>query len=59
MKFNIMENEILEWLKDLKEVFKTISKRELLLYRKGIDHEIILKTDKIKSSSLILTRFEK
>ena len=31
MKFNVLENEILKWLKDLKKVFEEIFKRELLL----------------------------
>ena len=53
MEFNVLENEILKWLKDLKEVFETLSKRELLLYRNEIDHEIILRIKKIKFLLLI------
>ena len=53
-----MENEISEWLKDLKEVFETISEEKLSSYRKEIDHEITLKTDRIKSSSLISIRLK-
>ena len=59
MKFNIIKNKILEWLKDFKKVFGTISKEELLLYRERIDYEITLKTDKIKPSSLISIRSKK
>ena len=59
MKFNVLENEILEWLKDLKKVFGTIFKRELSSRYDEIDYEITLKTEKIKSSSLISIRSEK
>ena len=43
-------------MENLKKVFETISKEELSSYRDGMDYEIILKTKKIKPSSLILTR---
>ena len=56
IKFNTLENEILEWLKDLKKVFETIFERELLSRRHEVNYEIILKIKKIKSSSLISTR---
>ena len=59
MKFNVLKNEILEWLKDLKEVFGIISKRKLSFHRYEIDYEITLRTEKIKSSLLISTRLEK
>ena len=58
MKFYVLENKILEWLKDLKEVFETISEEELPSSRIEIDHEIILKIETIKPSSFILTRSE-
>ena len=58
MKFNVIKNEILEWLKNLKEIFETISKEKLSLSYEKVDHKITLKTKKIKSSSLILTRSE-
>ena len=54
-----MKNEISKWLEDLKEVFGTISEDELLSSRKKVDHEINLKTKKIKSSSLILIKLKK
>ena len=53
IKFNILENEIFEWLKDLKEIFEIISKRKLLFYRDEINYEIILKIKKIKLLLLI------
>ena len=59
MKFNVLESKILEWLKNLKKVFKTISERELLSRRNEVDYEITLKTEKIKSSLLIFTRSKK
>ena len=59
MEFNILKNEILEWLKDLKKVFGTILERELLLHYDGVDYEIILKTEKIKFLSLIFIRSKK
>ena len=59
IEFNMMKNEILEWLKDLKEVFETRLKEELLLSRERVDYEITLKTNEIKSSSLIFIRLEK
>ena len=46
-------------MKDLKKVFETISKEKLLSYRDEINYEIILKTKKIKSLSLISIRLEK
>ena len=42
----------------MKKVFGEILERELLPYREGVDHEIIIKTEKIKSSLLIFTRSE-
>ena len=59
IEFNIMENKIPEWLRDLKEVFETIPEGELLLNREGVNYEITLKTNEIKPSSLIPTRPEK
>ena len=59
IEFNILENEILERLKDLKEVFKDISKRELLFHCYEMNYEIILKIEKIKSSLLIFIRLKK
>ena len=56
IRFNVMKNEILKWLKDLKEVFKEILERELLPYRDEVDHEIIIKTKKIRPSLLISIR---
>ena len=56
MEFNVLENEILEWLKDLKKVFGTIPERELSPHRNEVNYEITLKIEKIKSSSLISTR---
>ena len=53
-----MKNEILEWLKNLKEVFKIISKKKLLFSRERVDHEITLKTKKIKSLLLISIKLE-
>ena len=54
-----MENEILEWLKDLKEIFETILKEKLLFICKRVDYEIKLKIKEIKSSLLIFIRLEK
>ena len=59
MKFNIIKDEISEQLKDLKKVFKTISKEELSSRRYEVNYEITLKTERIKSLLLILTRLEK
>ena len=59
MKFNVLDNEIPEWLKDLKEVFGEISERELLSYRNEVNYEITLKIKKIKPLLLILIRLEK
>ena len=57
--FNTLENEIPKWLKDLRKIFEEISERELSPYRDGVDHEITIKTEKIKSSPLISIRLEK
>ena len=59
MKFNVLKNEILEWLKDLKKVFKTILKRELSSRRHEVNHEITLKIEKIKLLLLISIRLKK
>ena len=59
IEFNIIKNKISKWLKNLKKVFETISKEKLLSSRKRVDHEITLKTNEIKSSSLISIRLEK
>ena len=59
IKFNVLENEILEWLKDLKKVFETILKRKLSSRRYEVNYEITLRIEKIKSSLLILIRLEK
>ena len=53
-----MKNEISKWLKDLKEIFETILKGELLFNREGVNYEINLKTEEIKPLLLILTRLE-
>ena len=58
IEFNVIKSEIFEWLKNLREVFKIILERELLFSREEIDHEIKLKTEKIKPSSLILIKSE-
>ena len=59
MKFNVLKNEILEWLNDLRKVFETILERELSPRRKRVNHEITLKIKKIKSSLLISIRLKK
>ena len=59
IEFNTLKNEIFKWLKNLKKVFEEISKRKLLLYRNKVNHEITLKTKKIKSLLLILTQSKK
>ena len=59
MEFNVMENEISEWLKDLKKVFEIIFKEKLLLKRERVDYEITLKIEKIKPSLLIFIRLKK
>ena len=59
MKFNVLENEISKWLKDLEKVFRKISKKELSSSRNRVNHEIILKTKKIKSLLLISIQLEK
>ena len=53
-----MESEISKWLKDLKKIFRTISKDELLSNRKEVNHEINLKIKEIKSLLLILIRLK-
>ena len=53
-----MKNEISNWLKNLKEIFEIILEGQLLLSREEVDYEITLKTDKIKSLSLILIRLK-
>ena len=58
VEFNILENQILEWLNGLEEVFRTIPERELSPSREGVDHEITLINNKIKPSLLIPTRPE-
>ena len=58
MDLNIIKSKIPKWLKDLKKIFETISKDELLFSRKEVNHEINLKTKKIKSLLLILIRLE-
>ena len=58
MKLNVMENEIPDQLKDLTEVFKTILEGELSLSYEEVNHEIKLKTKKIKSSPLISIRLK-
>ena len=58
VKFNILKNQILEWLDDVKEVFGTILERELLSSRERVDHEITLINNKIKSFLLIPIRLE-
>ena len=58
MKFNVLKNEILEQLKDLKKIFGIILERKLLFSYKEVDHEITLKTKKIKLSLLIFIRSE-
>ena len=59
MEFNALENDISEWLEDLKKVFEEILKEELPPHRDEVDHEITLKIEKIKPSLLILTRSKK
>ena len=59
IEFNTMKSEILEWLKNLKEMFETILKKELSFNYEKVDYEITLKTNEIKSSSLILIRSKK
>ena len=56
--FEELENEIPKWLEDLKKVFGTIPKEKLSSSRDEVDHEIVLKTKKIKSLPLILTRLK-
>ena len=46
-------------MKDLKEVFETISKRELSSRRYEVNYEITLKIERIKSLLLISIRLEK
>ena len=59
MNLNIIKNEISKWLKDLKEVFKTISERELLFSHEEVNYEINLKIKEIKSSLQISIKLEK
>ena len=59
MNLNVIENEISEWLKDLKKVFETILKRELLSSYEEINHKINLKIKEIKSLLLIFIRLKK
>ena len=59
IKFYVLKNEILKWLKNLKEVFKIISERELSSSYVEINYEIILKTETIKSSSFISIKSKK
>ena len=59
MRFNVLESEISEWLKDLRGIFETISEEELLSRRDEVNYEITLKTKKIKPSLLISIRSEK
>ena len=56
---NVMKNEILKWLENLKKVFETILEGKLLLSRERMNYKITLRTEKIKSSLLILIRPEK
>ena len=58
MEFNVIENKIPKQLEDLRKIFKTVPKRELLSSREGIDYKITLKTKEIKSLLLIPTRLE-
>ena len=58
VKLNTMRNEIPDWLENLKKMFKTISKKELLLSRKKVDYKITLKIKEIKSSLLISIKLE-
>ena len=59
MKFDVLKSEIPKWLENLRKVFEEISKRELSSHRDGVNHEITLKTEKIKSLLLIPIRSEK
>ena len=58
IEFNVLENEISKWLKDLRKVFEEILEKELSSYRDGVNYEIILRTEKIKSLLLIFTRLK-
>ena len=53
IEFNVLENKISEWLKDLRKVFREILKKELSFYYNEVNYEIILKIEKIKSLLLI------
>lgn len=53
---NMQVEELLEWLKDLKEIFEDFPEETLSLERSSMDHAINLIQDQISSSSLI---FEK
>ena len=59
MKFNVLKNEILEQLENLRKVFEIIPKEKLSPRRNGVNYEITLKTKKIKSSLLSSTRPKK
>ena len=59
MNFNTFKNKVLKWLKNLKKVFKTILKGNLLLNCKEVNYKIMLKTKKIKLLPLIFIRLEK
>ena len=58
MEFNVMKNEVFEWLNDLKKVFETIIEEELLFNRDKVNYEITLRKEEIKPFSLILIRLE-
>ena len=59
MEFNVLENDISKWLKDLEKVFKEIFKEELSFHRDEVNHEITLKIEKIKLLLLIFIRSKK
>ena len=54
-----MENEISDWLENLKKVFETISERELSFNREEVNYKITLKIKEIKLLLLILIKLEK
>ena len=58
MDLNAIKSKISKWLENLKEIFGTILKDELLSNREEVNHEINLKTKEIKLLLLILTRPE-
>ena len=45
IEFNIVKTEIFKWLDNLRKVFETISKKELLYSRKEINYKITLKIE--------------